>query len=73
MKRGTRQLFQLRTCIKEVIPMKSKADRATAIIRQSRSGQLLTIGRDIGKYLILPVARWPDGTLERPWLVVNPE
>jgi transposase len=69
-----------RTRVQEVIPMKSKAYRATAVNRvdarqlgRGHAGQALTVGLDIGKYRVLAVARWPDGEFERPWLVANPE
>jgi hypothetical protein len=69
-----------RTRVQEVIPMKSKAYRATAVNRidadqlsRSHPGQALTVGLDIGKYHVLAVARWPDALFARPWLVANPE
>src|SRR5712692_5686036 len=69
-----------RTRILEVIPMHSKAYRATAVNRvdarvlgQGHPGQPVTVGLDIGKYRVLAVARWPDAQWERPWLVANPE
>src|SRR5713226_5709254 len=69
-----------RTRILEVIPMHSKAYRATAVNRvdarvlgQGHPGQPLTVGLDIGKYRVLAVARWPDAQFERPWLVAHPE
>jgi transposase len=64
----------------EVIPMKSKAYRATPVkqldvgpLSRAHAGQALTVGLDIGKYRLLAVARWPDGQFERPWLVQNPD
>src|SRR5713101_5459950 len=69
-----------RTRVQEVIPMKSKAYRATAVNRVAagvigpgHTGQPVTVGLDIGKYRLLAVARWPDAQFERPWLVANPE
>src|SRR5712692_6607394 len=69
-----------RTRILEVIPMHSKAYRATAVNRvdagvigHGHPGQHLTVGLDIGKYRLLAVARWPDAQFERPWLVANPD
>jgi len=38
-----------------------------------RENQELVVGLDIGKYRTMAVARWPDGTFERPWKVKNPE
>jgi transposase len=80
MKRWNRQQWLPRTRVQEVIPMKSKAYRATAVNRidagqlgQGHDGQALTVGLDVGKYRILTVARWPDGQFERPWLVDNPQ
>jgi transposase len=80
MKRWNRQQWLPRTRVQEVIPMKSKAYRATAVNRvdasqvsQGHPGQPLTIGLDIGTYRVLAVARWPDAQFERPWLVANPE
>lgn len=37
-----------------------------------RDGQALTVGTDIGKYVISAVCRWPDRSFERPWRVENP-
>src|SRR5262245_16388140 len=80
MKRWSRQQLLPRTRVQEVIPMKSKAYRATAVnrvdarqVRRGHAGQALTVGLDIGKYRVLAVARWPDAQFERPWLVANPE
>src|SRR5713101_3272665 len=80
MKRWKRQQSLPRTRVQEVIPMHSKAYRATAVNRvdagaigQGHPGQPLTIGLDIGKYRLLAVARWPDAQFERPWLVAQPE
>ena len=60
--------------------MKSKAYRGTAVNRvqaeqlgQGRDGQAVTVGIDVGKYRCSAVARWPDGSFERPWVVANPE
>lgn len=39
---------------------------------RQHEGQDLMVGTDIGKYLIQVVARWPDGSFERPWRVQNP-
>lgn len=38
----------------------------------NRDGQDLVIGMDIGKYHMMAVGRWPDGSFERPWRVLNP-
>jgi transposase len=80
MERWNRQPWLPRTRVQEVIPMKSKAYRGTAVNRvdaaqvsQGHAGQALTIGLDIGKYRLFAVARWPDGQFERPWLVANPD
>jgi transposase len=79
MERWNRQQRLPRTRVQEVIPMKKKAYRGTAVNRidavqvsQGHAGQALTVGLDIGKYRLSAVARWPDGQFERPWLVDNP-
>jgi hypothetical protein len=68
------------TRIQEVIPRKSKADRATPVnqvkaeqVGRGHPGQAVSVGLDIGKDRVLAVARWADGQWERPWLVANPE
>jgi transposase len=43
-----------------------------AKLSPDRQGQALVVGMDIGKYQILGVAHWPDGTFERPWRIGNP-
>jgi transposase len=65
--------------MQEVIPMRSRAYSSVGVnqvnapkLSQQRLGQTLIVGMDIGKYQILGVARWPDGTFERPWRVANP-
>src|SRR5215475_9068302 len=80
MKRWNWQQCMPRNRVLEVIPMKSKAYRATVVNRidaqqvsRGHAGQPLTVGLDIGKYRVLAVARWPNAHFERPWLVANPE
>jgi transposase len=75
-----RQQRLLRTRVQEVIPMKSKAYRGTAVNRvdaqevgRGHEGQALTVGLDVGKYWLLAVVRWADGTFERPWRIANPQ
>jgi transposase len=67
------------TRLLEVIPMKSKAYRGTAVndvnwfqLSRGREGQPFTVGIDVGKYELRAVLRWPDGQFERPWKVANP-
>ena len=59
--------------------MKSKAFRSTPVNRIAadaldvgRDGQALTVGVDVGKYGLVAVVRWADGSYERPWQVANP-
>jgi transposase len=59
--------------------MRSRAYGSVAVKRvesrqvvQGRAGQELLVGMDIGKYWMLGVGRWPDGTFGRPWRVANP-
>jgi transposase len=65
--------------LQEVIPMRSKAYGSVAVNRvdgqklcDARAGQDVVVGLDVGKYQLMAVARWPDGTFERPWRVSNP-
>ena len=60
--------------------MTSKAYRGTDVkdvdagkFSQGRDGQPLVVGVDVGKYHLWAVGRWPDGRVERPWRVANPE
>lgn len=41
-------------------------------LSQSRVGQDVDVGVDIGKYCLMVVCRWRDGSFERPWRVSNP-
>ncbi len=68
------------TRVLEVIPMKSKAYRGTAVNRVpasqlglGRDGEPVIVGIDVGKYQCTAVARWADGAFERPWDIANPE
>jgi hypothetical protein len=63
----------------EVIPMISKAYRATRVnqvdwdrLARGHDGWDLTVGVDVGKQDLWPVVRWADGSFERPWRVKNP-
>jgi transposase len=65
--------------MQEVIPMRSRAYASVAVnqvdarpFAQGRAGQELVVGLDIGKYHLLAVGRWPDGSWARPWRVANP-
>ncbi len=53
--------------------MKSKAYAASPVNRvdavkvvKGGEGESLILGMDVGKYKLFAVARWPDGTFERP-------
>jgi hypothetical protein len=63
----------------EVIPMISKAYRATRVnqvdgdrLARGHDGLDLTLGIDVGKHDLWPGVRWADGPFERPWRVKNP-
>ena len=58
---------------------KKRAYRAAAVksvsleqVVRSRDGQAVTVGTDVAKEEFSVVARWEDGTFERPWRVKNP-
>jgi transposase len=60
--------------------MISKAYRATRVnqvdwdrLARGHEGLDITLGIDVGKNDLWPVARWADGQFERPWRVKNPE
>ncbi len=65
--------------LQEVIPMSSKAYRATRVnevnweqIARGKEGLGVTVGIDIGKFDLWVTCRWADGRFERPWRVKNP-
>src|SRR5207302_7210769 len=65
--------------VQEVIPMSSKAYRATRVnevnweqIARGKEGLGVTLGIDVGKFDLWVVCRWADGRFERPWRVKNP-
>src|SRR3954470_22081737 len=65
--------------LQEVIPMSSKAYRATRVnevnweqIARGKEGLGVTVGIDVGKFDLLVICRWADGRFERPWRVKNP-
>lgn len=59
--------------------MRSRAYGSVAVnqvdvakLAESRPGQDVVVGMDIGKYRLMGVCRWADGKYERPWRVANP-
>lgn len=59
--------------------MRSRAYGSVAVnqvdvakLAESRPGQDVVVGMDIGKYRLMGVCRWPDGAFERPWRIANP-
>jgi transposase len=59
--------------------MRSRAYGSVAVnqvdvakLAQSRPGQDVVMGVDTGKYRLMGVCRWPDGSFERPWRIANP-
>jgi hypothetical protein len=58
---------------------KKRAYRATDVknvvlerVLESSSTGEVTVGLDVGKVEVFAVARWADGSFERPWKVKNP-
>jgi len=45
--------------------------RLERVLASSPSGTV-SVGLDVGKFEVLAVVRWADGTFERPWKVKNP-
>src|ERR1700682_2140847 len=71
--------MELQNRVQEVIPMRKKAYGATRVndvdlerLIRGRGSLAVTVGTDVGKYELLGVCRWSDGTFERPWRVRNP-
>jgi transposase len=71
---------EYRVHVQEVIPMKSRAYRATDVngielarVLAERSAVEVHAGLDVGKESILCVLRWGRGDFERPWRVHNPQ
>jgi len=59
--------------------MRRKAYRSTEVKHVELELVLLrgpqgpvTVGLDVGKFVIYVVVRWSDGSFERPWTVENP-
>ena len=48
-----------------------KAVDAAALAR-AHARQACVLGVDVGKFELMAVLRWPDGSFERPWRVANP-
>jgi transposase len=72
-------LGRLLAALQEVIPMRSRAYGSIAVnqvdvqkLIRVRPGEDVVVGLDIGKYRLMAVSRWPDGSFERPWRVANP-
>jgi hypothetical protein len=71
--------FPTRALFLGVVPMRRKAYRSTEVkhveleLVVARGPQgALTVGLDVGKFVIYVVVRWSDGSFERPWTVENP-
>jgi transposase len=71
--------IEYRVHVQEVIPMKSKAYRATDVNRieltrvlEGRSEREVHAGLDVGKEFILCGLRWGCRDFERPWRIRNP-
>lgn len=59
---------------------KSRAYRSTSVNQVDWTGsnrteqqQVVHAGLDIGKFELMSVLRWPDGSFERPWRTKNPD
>lgn len=58
---------------------KSRAYQSTSVNKvdwnrtnRSEEQQVVHVGLDIGKFELMSVLRWPDGSFERPWRAKNP-
>ena len=66
--------------MQEVIPVaKSKPYSSVpvkavdaAALAEAHAGQACVLGVDVGKFELMAVPRWPDGSFGRPWRVANP-
>ncbi len=59
---------------------KSRAYQSTSVNKvdwnrtnRPEEQQVVHVGLDIGKFELMSVLRWPDGSFERPWRVKNPD
>ena len=44
-----------------------------AALAAGHAGQACVLGIDVAKYELMAVLRWPDGSFQRPWRIVNPD
>jgi transposase len=66
--------------VQEVIPMRSRRAYQAKPVKKveleladhGQEGEPVHVGFDVGKEELLTVARWPDGSFDRPWLAKNP-
>jgi len=42
-------------------------------LAKSHAGQVCVLGVDVAKFELIAVLRWPDGSFQRPWRIVNPD
>jgi transposase len=42
-------------------------------LARSHAGQACVLGVDVAKFELIAVLRWPDGSFQRPWRIVNPD
>ena len=52
------------------VPVKSVDIESLA---KPHAGQACVLGVDVAKFELIAVLRWPDGSFQRPWRIVNPD
>jgi hypothetical protein len=67
--------------LQEVIPVAKNKPYASDSVKSvdveslcaSHAGQACVVGVDVAKFELMAVLRWPGGSFQRPWRIINPE
>ena len=67
--------------VQEVIPVaKSRPYSSVSVktveiesLARAHAGQACVLGVDVAKFELIAVLRWPDGSFQKPWRIVNPD
>lgn len=67
--------------VQEVIPVSKSKPYSSVSVKsvdvsmwvKAHAGQACVLGVDVAKFELMGVVRWPDGSFQKPWRIVNPD
>ena len=67
--------------VQEVIPVAKSRPYSSVPVKsvdveplaKAHAGQACVLGVDVAKFELIAVLRWPDGSFQKPWRIVNPD